>query len=137
MRSALTLARSYIATSTKLTARTAEFYSDCRNWPQPEREQAHALRLCDAYAAISSLLSRQWRLKEHEANTHGGRPIENELACCSPRLRLHSLQFPFQPLQGSVNFIGSNRSLALVTVAGVHEHGDVLQPFLNKVEVLS
>ena len=53
------------------------------------------------------------------------------------RLRLHSVQFPFQPLQGSVNFIGSNRSSTLVTVAGMHNYGNALQPFLDKGEVLS
>jgi hypothetical protein len=72
VRSALTLARNYIATSTKRTVRTAEFYSDLTNWPQREREQAHALRLCDAYAAISSLRLRRWRLKEHEATNAEG-----------------------------------------------------------------
>ena len=58
------------------------------------------------------------------------------LACRRLRLRLYSLQFPFQPLQRSVNLIGSNRGLAVVAVAGVHEYGDVLQPFLNDIKVL-
>jgi hypothetical protein len=55
----------------------------------------------------------------------------------SLRLRLHSVQFPFQPLQGCVNFIGSNGRLTLIAVAGVHEYGDVLHPFLHEGEVLS
>jgi hypothetical protein len=58
-----------------------------------------------------------------------------ELARRGLRLRLYSLQFPFQPLQSPANLIGSNRHLVLITVTGVNENGDVLQPFLHKGEV--
>ncbi|MCU1274021.1 MAG: hypothetical protein JWO48_1452, partial [Bryobacterales bacterium] len=53
------------------------------------------------------------------------------------RHRLQSLQFPFQPLQCCINFIGPNRSLTLITMASVHENSDVVHPFLHKGEVFS
>jgi hypothetical protein len=61
--------------------------------------------------------------------------LKSGARCLRPHIC--SFQRPFQSLQGCGGFVCPNHGLAILAVADAHQNGDVLEPLLDKREIMT